>query len=552
MDSIPLRIVEYTALLGDSAKPTSSVGKMDQIHDARRVWKGLHTASGNPFTESVVPSTRDDRDDGSETAIQIRELAKNLANNPLDIQRLFTRQGLLIESTVGENDGDTYTLNSWRRSVLLTEVAITSLRIEDSLDPSLADELLIQAQWTLFILLSAPLRSVAPIWNGRRAYKDIVEIYSSDHLAGDRYLSRLRRVRRWLLTAIEHFEDHSILRRTPALNLEKAVSLLVFVDEKGKELLPLPENLRLWMTKRTQSNDPRNNSVVEPKPLVGNLADLDDLEELVENFFLPRFNLRVTLQATRVVLTRKSRWFSLIVVGFGVLSTAAALLLFLWWPPISRTFFGAVDVTTPRVWASLALLGCALIFATALFVPRLAQQAWLLRIPASASMGILIVLALSSQWWKESRIWPGQSGHIGATLLLLSLALCYICFEVSGHRVGENSEKRKRTIFGRAIVIFGLLLATSILITLISFGFLFPVFAENTDILTNYSDYFVVLPEVQIHNTFFQQLASVSTAERFWMLLLPSSLVTVIGLFTQVLWDDKAITAPLAHTSWRK
>lgn len=539
MDSIPLRIVEYTALLGDSAKPTSSVGKMDQIHDARRVWKGLHTASGNPFTESVVPCTRDDRDDGSETAIQIRELAKNLANNPLDIQRLFTRQGLLIESTVGENDGDTYTLNSWRRSVLLTEVAITSLRIEDSLDPSLADELLIQAQWTLFILLSAPLRSVAPIWNGRRAYKDIVEIYSSDHLAGDRYLSRLRRVRRWLLTAIEHFEDHSILRRTPALNLEKAVSLLVFVDEKGKELLPLPENLRLWMTKRTQSNDPRNNSVVEPKPLVGNLTDLDDLEELVEHFFLPRFDIKAARKAARAASSDSHR-YAQISVCIGIFASCGALAVFLLWPSYTL------------LWPILAVLGCALIFGPALLVPRLAQQAWLLRIPASASMGVLVVLALSAQWWKESRIWPGQSGQIGATLLLLSLALCYICFEVSGHRVGENTEKRKRTIFGRAIVIFGLLLATSILITLISFGFLFPVFAENTDILTNYSDYFVVLPEDQIHNTFFQQLASVNTAERFWMLLLPSSLVTVIGLFTQVLWDDKAITAPLAHTSWRK
>ncbi|MFT4136279.1 hypothetical protein [Microbacterium sp.] len=447
-------------------------------------------------------------------------------------------------------------LRAWRRIVLICCAALCALPDpipEQPVDARVA-ELRLIGQWTLFIAVSAVVRGATvgeaasrrasprgaepeggsprepqdPERDESDAYRNIVQVFKATSDAGFFYASRLKEVRDELLGAFAYFEDYAVLRETPSANLEVAVSLLLFQQEGGSTALRVP----IAVDKKWPKGQ-------EPGSLDHALADF------VESFFLPRFDLRTARRATRAAQgaaepraatgwrrlpAAAGRWMRFLGAPVLLWTQAAfilvsALLFVVWysWP-----WLGV------NAWIVTTAIAAVVTYLPHLFATSFTRMALLPRIPASVAIGGVLMLAFPAQWWREAYKQVEWWGFPIAGLVLAVVAYSYLLAEARGHRVGKPEDRRRAAWVG--LIVFG----NAVLVALIMFGVFFPIFAENES------------PAGAEATSYLQSLAALPWEQRFWILTLASLFITVVGLFSQVLWDDKAITAPLAHTSWRR
>lgn len=559
-----LTLVGQAALIGQltSMEPGAEVGR------ARTALLRLDQALDQADPQGTLTVRKDEEvphfnDEQYERDVRrlIHVLAERIASAPDLAECLLDTPGALANAVLGD---DEVTVNSWSRFVRISAACVEAL--DSQKDSIRATELLTIAQWNLYIALTFPFRlAEAPEWllTGEEdpEYWNIVRVFSTARLAEEQYFARLRDLEAALLSAVEQFQDHLALRNTHPKNLEKAVRLLAFSNERADSLLASPRDSNHWfgvISKQRLVHIPGDGKSCKsgsPKVFSGlqrrndNKSHLNGhLELLIEGFFLPRFDLWTVWRAVHA-RNRAWWWGGIIFLIIALVLTFASAFFFIWEPSSSWVL---------PIWTWLALVAGAIAFLPVAFAPWVAQMAWLLRIPASVSIGALLLVTISSQWWKEAHEQVGVSGYVLGILILLMLAVGYVLAEARGH--GVTGKEAFRRMISVVLIVF----LYALLVTLIVFGVIFPLFAENAAVeppasqtFTEISVVFPLLIENAVlkppaPQTFMEFVSSLFWWQRLLMLILAASFISVVGLFSQVLWDEKAITAPLAHTSWRK
>ncbi|MFD0507093.1 hypothetical protein ACFQ0G_38590 [Streptomyces chiangmaiensis] len=176
--------------------------------------------------------------------------------------------------------------------------------------------------------------------------------------------------------------------------------------------------------------------------------------------------------------------------------------------------------------ALLASLAYAVLIAGVVKRGPLWAAQWLFRFPAAGVFGLFALLALPKNWWAD----PHPHWMVAALVLAFG-AYGYLVVEVRNHNVG-GAASAKRAL--------GVLAAGTVHAFLLSLIVLVSVAATYTEANPDPPD------RISLHNlwhthggTAWQVLATATA----WSL--------AVGVFSQILWDDRPITAPLAHLTWR-
>jgi hypothetical protein len=233
----------------------------------------------------------------------------------------------------------------------------------------------------------------------------------------------------------------------------------------------------------------------------------------VRRHMLPRFMLPRSFALVWSALSAPARWLAAAAVA---LMAAVAVAL------VAGGLGRLGDQYTLA--ATLAALAYAAIVLAAV-ADRPASWPFLLRQPASAAVGML-TLATFSSWWTSAADSNTQASWqaVGA---LVVFGYGYLVIEARNHGVG-------RPLWWRPAVVLAAGLGHAFLVSLIALRWVIPAFADNT-LVGWWHDGCKpgqVLPA--------PTLLAVATAWSF-----------AVGVFAQILWDDRPITAPLAHVEWR-
>ena len=256
-----------------------------------------------------------------------------------------------------------------------------------------------------------------------------------------------------------------------------------------------------------------NRLVLEPDQTTPLPRDEAFAEEAVEGHLLPRF----ALGAASSAVTAK-RWAYPLLWGAAL---AVPLLL----------LFG-VDARAAAAGAGAIYVGIGV---WAVFGRRLATAPLLLRIPAAATVGLILLVALHPDWWSNV---DWSRSYVGTLAVLIIASYGYLVIQCRNHCSGELAREPHRVatamhlFLGRPFLVLAIGAVHSFLIALIGLAFVAPVFSELGD----------------GKETVLAGLEGAGTA----ILAGATAWCLAAGVFSQILWDDQPITAPLAHQRWRR
>ena len=183
-------------------------------------------------------------------------------------------------------------------------------------------------------------------------------------------------------------------------------------------------------------------------------------------------------------------------------------------------------------WFALALTGAGLL-TVALLPPRLDALA-LLRIPAAAAVGEVVLLSLTPRWWVSSDGWK-----VGA--LLIAGAALYLMIENRLHGVSRS----RAALRAAGLTAVGSLHAA--MISLVVLGFVAPRVAENGQCLDGWwsADPLAARPLASLSDCA-NDVAPMAAAP-VGVIVLMTGWSLAFGLAAQILWDDRPVTAPLGR-----
>jgi hypothetical protein len=175
--------------------------------------------------------------------------------------------------------------------------------------------------------------------------------------------------------------------------------------------------------------------------------------------------------------------------------------------------FGWAAVTAGAAYALVAL--GVIVFG------QLWGSQWLLRLPAAGAVGLFVLLTLPPDWWLHpSPRWPAYA-------ILAAVSYGYLVIEARNHGVAALPAAGRALTVGLAGAVHGLLIA---LIGLVG-----------------------VAPSVVQQGHDLAVLWTTGKPSQVWAVLgLAALWCLTVGVFSQILWDDRPITASLAHLQWRR
>jgi len=350
-----------------------------------------------------------------------------------------------------------------------------------------------------FLLLTEPLRhSPGPVggWPVDDRYGLIPVGLVEDVFgtgAGHDVIGRCRQAR-WIWGRyLAGYQDHPLLATATGEQLEAELDTVAFRTESATA--PLVLSWRAIIGEATPSVD-----------------DWAAAADLAERHLLPRFRILRVLRLCLHPRDTAPRW---------VTATAAA---------VATSASGAVALAAGGwfIPAAATSVACFLLLAAGVVVIGQAwAAAWLLRLPAAGALGLAALTTLHPDWWQDSRHWAP------AALALIAASYGYLAVEARNHGVAPAQA------LGRALGVTAIGLVHALLVTLIGLVVIVPEYAENGTALSGLWDH---------HGVPYHQWP-VSTG---WAVLLSGTAwCLAAGVFSQVLWDDRPITAPLAHLRWR-
>lgn len=345
-----------------------------------------------------------------------------------------------------------------------------------------------------FLVASEPMRSRGrdDAW-WRRGGLD--EVFGGSGLLGralgeeswDVVASRCQEARQAWLDCLNAYQSYAYLSQATPAELEQELRWLVFQD--GQPSRPLTVS---------------GASLSQPASL--NAADIALIEEITERHLLPRFDLRSVIalalygDGRRSQVLRRVLALAALAAGSGVVAATALL-----W----------VHAATWVAAGCFLLIGAGV----AAFGSRWAAP-WLLRMPAAAAIGVIALVSFLPAGWLNVPL----AGWSAATALAVA-AFGYLVVELRNHGVSGRALTRSL-----AVAVIGAV--QSLMVALIGMVAIAPAFAVKGQ----------QLARVWSHPTY---------GHAGMVLLLAACWCLAVGVFSQILWDDRPITAPLAHVSWR-
>jgi hypothetical protein len=303
---------------------------------------------------------------------------------------------------------------------------------------------------------------------------------------------------------LDNYQSHRLLRRARPADLEADLRLILF--RRGGWSRPLVLNSR---------------QLAEPADLT--FEDKEVIEDAIERHLLPRFAIGPII---RLLLDDDRAWRRVLRAALAALVAAAA---------VCTVIFALV-----RVEAYQALIPAAACYALICLGVVLPIEGWgniwLLRLPAAAAVGIIALLSFIPGGWLSSltpagrdtlpAAWGGPLGwHAAAALGLASLG--YLVIEARNHGVAPLRAIARAL----AVALIGALHA--LMVALIGLVVIAPAFTSSGQ---------------QLHDLW----AHLTPAHVRIIVCLAAAWCLAFGVFTQILWDDQPISAPLAHIRWRR
>jgi hypothetical protein len=344
-----------------------------------------------------------------------------------------------------------------------------------------------------FLVLSEPMR-----WRGR---PDAWWAWEPDQVFGaSGVLDRTLGERSWGLVAgrcqesrriwqqcLDAYQSQPLLSQARPGELEAELRALVFSEQIRHA--PLVLSVR---------------PLAEQAPATA--EDTAVAEEITERHLLPRFDiasvaiLGVYGASHRRALPRTVAAAITALAGLAAVACAVSL---------------QIPAATALAAACYVLIGAgAVMYGSAWAAP------WLLRLPAAAAVGIIALVGILPGGWLD----PPPAGWLAA--LALAAAACgYLLVQARNLGVAGIS-------LWRAAVVAAIGAAHALMVALIGLVVVAPAFIQDGRGLSGVW-----------HHPRYSHAGTV--------LLLATAWCLAVGVFSQILWDDRPITAPLAHLSWR-
>ena len=320
----------------------------------------------------------------------------------------------------------------------------------------------------------------------------------------ERLIDTCRAARAEWRDCLDSYQSHRLLRRARPADLEDDLRLVLFRDKGWSRPL-----------------------VLSGRPLAQRAdLDFDDkevIEDAVDRHLLPRFAIGAV---TRLMLDDDQTPRRLLRVVLAAVVAAAAMC--------SAIF--AVGLLQVHL-ALLAAVACYAVICVGVLLPIEGWgRIWLLRMPAAAAVGIIALVSFLPGGWLSSLTsggrdtlpapWGGTLGwHAAAALAIASFG--YLVVEARNHGVAPLRAIARAA----AVTVTGALHA--LMVALIGLAVIAPAFVSSGQ---------------ELHDMW----AHLTPAHARMILFLATAWCLAFGVFTQILWDDQPITAPLAHIRWRR
>ncbi|MDT0326985.1 hypothetical protein [Nocardiopsis lambiniae] len=285
------------------------------------------------------------------------------------------------------------------------------------------------------------------------------------------------------------------------------------------------------------------------------------LEEVVEQHLLPRF---ATGRVWAIALgLRRTHPPAGQAVVFAMVAVCAAGAL-------ACTVWALFDQDMPlTIGLGLAAATYVLIGAGTLWFGRLWAMPLMLRLPAAAAVGLIVLVALHPDWWTNIRPGPDLSTLLA---LLGGVSFGYLLIEARNHNSGQFPQRLRAAagplarITGRALSVTLTGLVHASLVALLGMAVIAPVFSEEGPRLTTAwtgeeqgagqetgepAPETADTPEPTEDTAAPPQEPPRQPGEPWAILAAATFWCLAAGVFSQILWDDQPITAPLAHRRWR-
>lgn len=300
-------------------------------------------------------------------------------------------------------------------------------------------------------------------------------------------VGRCREARREWMSYLDAYQSHPFISRATSAEFDHELQSLLFRDGRRSGLLVI-------------SDAP----LPSDAPLTA--EDATVVGELTERHLLPRFDVLSVTALAGYDKDRKGRAWRKAGAAVAALLGLAAVICALWLK---------IHVAVGLALACYALIGAGAIrFGPAWTAP------WLLRLPAAAAVGVIALVSFLPGGWLSTP----RDGWAAAAVLAAA-ATGYLLIEARNHGVAGWA-------LLRALGVAAIGAVHALMISLIGLVIIAPAFIPDGSKLAGLW-----------HRPGYGHGGMV--------LLLATAWCLAVGVFSQILWDDRPITSPLAHLSWR-
>jgi hypothetical protein len=307
-------------------------------------------------------------------------------------------------------------------------------------------------------------------------------------------VARCVEARRIWQRCLDEYQSHPVLAHAEPGELEQELRELAF--RHGKLRLRSRAMVPLGLSGKPLAD-----------PALLTAEDQAVIADVTERHLLPRF---AWLTAARLALYDDHRAWKWARVLSGIAVTGAGLAA-----------IGLAAALHVRDATIAALICYGLLCGGVLVLPRGWGAMWLLRMPAASAVGIIALISLLS-----AGLAARSPTDWRAAAVLAAVSLGYLLVEVRNHGAGRVAA------VARALLVAGIGAIHALMVSLIGLVVVAPAFVAAGPGL--------------------DKLWSRPTYGHAGLTLaLAASWCLTVGVFSQILWDDRPITAPLAHLSWR-
>ena len=306
-------------------------------------------------------------------------------------------------------------------------------------------------------------------------------------------VSLCREARREWQQCLDAYQSHLLLAQAEPSQLEQELAALVFRHGYRERFRHAGAPLGLPAP-----------AVDRPAPLTA--EDRAFIADVADRHLLPRFALPTVVRLGLFDDERRVRWAKRGVAGAAAVTGAAAV----------GCAVALLTVPATILAAACYLLICAGVTAFATGWGAM----WLLRMPAASAVGIIALVGLLPGGWVHI---PPRGWLAAGALLAVSFG--YLLIEARNHGVARVAALLRSAL----VVTIGAVHA--VLVSLIALVVVTPAFVSDGKGLLG--------------------IWHQGGAHSRMVLALAASWCLAVGVFSQILWDDRPITASLAHLSWR-